>query len=446
MSIAAKDLLVLLLIGLLAGCTHADPTPSASMTVTISSPTELPSETVSPQVSATLASIPFLTPTLQPTEKKKINHLVTPESPPGVVDSIIVDPDSSPYASSRMAAEGDHFDQGLFERPFNSQTMDQYFPDLDIVQASLRRKGQWIYASVDLQGFTKGKIPSGTYGIEVDINLDGRGDILILTQSPGLAWSTERVQIWRDANHDIGGGFPVYSEAGATGDGFEQLLFDSGTGYDVDAAWARISPDNLKEIQIAFKTSVIDNDRSFYWRAWAQRTVEPAWFDYNDHFTLKDAGSPLPSQSQAYPLGELSEVDNTCRWGVGVTPSADEPGICVSQLAVTPSPEAMVLSGLVWYDRNTNFAQDPGEPGLAGAIVTVTRGECANKGDVAATQNTPAGGVFRFTDLQPGHYCVAVSQPPPGDVSPVTGSGPTDLVLKPGRQTAVKFPFVVYLR
>lgn len=445
MPVLAKSTLALLVVFLLAGCSPAD-AKTETATALQFTPTVGLTETHTPRVSATIIPTITFTPTPRPTEKKKITHLITPESPPGAFDSVIVDPDSSPYASSKMAAEGDHFDEGLFERPFNRQSMDQYFPDLDIVRASLRRRGLWTYASIELQGLNNGMLPSGTYGIEIDINLDGRGDVLILAEQPGLSWSTDHVQIWRDADRDIGGNIAVYADEGGTGDGYEQLLFDSGTGYDVDAAWALISPDDLKSIQIAFKTSVIDNDKSYYWRAWSQQKMNPALFDYNDHFTLEQAGSPLPAQSQAYPLGDLAEVDNTCRWGMGVIPNAEDPGICISQLSLTPSPEEMVLSGLIWYDRNTNFSQDPGEPGLAGATVAVIRGECSNRGTVAATQKTIEGGSYRFSELQPGHYCVEVSQPPPGDVSPVNGSGPTDVILKPGRQSVVNFPFVVYLR
>lgn len=432
---------LLMVVLLLVGCANehltqtvtpmqVDPTPRVEWTVTVSATATLPEST--------------LTPAPQSTPTARIRHLVTPESLPGAIDSIIQDPDSSPYSTSKMVAEGDHFDQGLFERPFNSESMDTYFPDLDIVQATLRRRGQWTYASIELHGFERGKIPSATYGIELDINQDGRGDFLILVTAPGLVWSTDRVQIWRDANRDVGGSVPVYSEPSSAGDGYEELIFDSGTGYDVDAAWARIAPDDLKVIQLAFKNAVIDNDRTYYWRAWAQTAVEPAWFDYNDHFTLAQAGSPLREQSQAYPLAGLAQVDNTCRWGMGVTPSADEPGICTAQLEQAATPEQMVLSGLVWYDRNTNFYQDLGEPGLGGAIIMVSRGECTNKGAVVDTQETQSGGVYLFTGLQPGHYCVEVSTPPPGDVSPVTGSGPASVILQNGKKSVVNFPYVVY--
>lgn len=444
MGFRGKILWVVMVVWLVEGCSTTQPTQTTNTTTANPTPTQfLVTSTPTDEQAISTAT---LTPSPNPTKTQKIKHLVTPENPPGAIDSIIQDPDSSPYANSKMVAEGDYFDEGLFERPFNSQTMDTYFPDLDITQASLRHKGQWIFATITLHGLSKGNLHSGSYGIEIDLNQDGRGDFLIYVQSPGLIWSTNNVKVLRDANHDVGGKVPVYAETDFSGDGFEQVVFDSGVGYDVDAAWARIMPDDLKSIQIAFKTAVIDHDRTFYWRAWAQRSLQPGWFDYNDHFTLKDAGSPLPAQSQAYPLASLAEVDNTCRWGMGVIPPIDEPGICTSQLAGTPSPEPMILSGLVWYDRNTNHYQDPGEPGLAGATVTVSKGDCAEKSTVKGTMVTQADGLYQFTDLQPGYYCVEVSQPPPGNVSPVTGTGPTDILLKPGRKSTVNFPFVISIR
>jgi hypothetical protein len=51
------------------------------------------------------------------------------------------------------------------------------------------------------------------------------------------------------------------------------------------------------------------------------------WFDYNDHFSQAQAGSPLGGSAN-YPLKAFFEVDNTCRWVVGFTPTGNEPGIC----------------------------------------------------------------------------------------------------------------------
>ena len=43
------------------------------------------------------------------------------------------DIDSSPNAHRAMVSGGDVFVHGLYERPFNADPMDKYFPYLDIV-------------------------------------------------------------------------------------------------------------------------------------------------------------------------------------------------------------------------------------------------------------------------------------------------------------------------
>ena len=72
------------------------------------------------------------------------------------------------------------------------------------------------------------------------------------------------------------------------------------------------------------------------WGAWAQMGgLHPELFDYNDHFTLAQAGDPFPGNAN-YPIKALAELDNTCRWAVGFTPNGSEPGLC--QHAPTPTP------------------------------------------------------------------------------------------------------------
>jgi hypothetical protein len=80
---------------------------------------------------------------------------------------------------------------------------------------------------------------------------------------------------------------------------------------------------------VAFKQSVIGAADTFLFGGWSDEGVrEAGWFDYNDHFTLAEAGSPL-SNSPHYPLAALFSVDNTCRWGYGFEPTTAYPGLCL---------------------------------------------------------------------------------------------------------------------
>lgn len=52
------------------------------------------------------------------------------------------------------------------------------------------------------------------------------------------------VQLYQETNKDIGATTAHSDENVAAGDGFETLIFDTGLGEDIDAAWVRISPDS----------------------------------------------------------------------------------------------------------------------------------------------------------------------------------------------------------
>lgn len=270
-------------------------------------------------------------------------HLVNPDEPPNHYESHIIDRDSSSTAPQHAANGGENFDVNLYERPFNAITMDVYYPDLDIKSARLDRKGTWAYVEIELVNVNpiSGTL-DGNYGIELDLNVDGRGDWLILISKPQMAWSTEGVRVWQDTNHDVGNDFPIHSDSPQQGNGYDLLYFDQGHNPDPDIAWARISPQNPKIIQIAFKPSLIANDNYFMWGAWADQGIfNPAFYDYNDHFTHDEAGSPLPGLKRYYPLKALFEVDNTCREAVGFTLIGDEPGSCPVYAPPTAAPTPM---------------------------------------------------------------------------------------------------------
>ena len=272
-----------------------------------------------------------------------IVHLTTPGEPPSLYESWITDRDSSSTAPQRAANGGENFDQNLYERPFNAITMDIYYPDLDIKYARLDRGATWVYVEIEMVNVRQSGGMLGNYGAEFDLDVDGRGDWLILASQPQATWSTVGVRVWQDTNNDVGNDFPVSSDPPQKGNGYDLLFFDQGNNPDPDIAWARVSPHNPNFIQIAFKHSLIANDNAFMWGAWTDQGVfNPAFYDYNDHFTHAEAGSPLPGLSKYYPLKALFEVDNTCRMSVGFTLTGNEAGSCpvyVPPTAVPPTHE-----------------------------------------------------------------------------------------------------------
>ena len=280
-------------------------------------------------------------PTATPTQT--IIHQITPGEPPGHYESWVIDRDSSSTAPQRAANGGENFAANLYERPFNANTMDIYYPDLDIKLAKLDRSGTWVYVEIEMVNVNQNGGMNGNYGVELDLDLDGRGDWLILASQPKATWSTEGVRVWTDSNNDIGNDYPVYSDPPQRGNGYDQLFFDQGNNPDPDIAWARVSPQNPAIIQLAFKFSLIANDNSFMWGAWTDQGVfNPAFYDYNDHFTHDEAGSPLPGLQKYYPLKALFEVDNTCRESIGFVLAGDEPGACPVAPTATPIPPTAV--------------------------------------------------------------------------------------------------------
>lgn len=377
--------------------------------------------------------------TAQPTAAAPIEHQDIPTGPSGT-DSFVLDRSSQPYASESRTI-GDNFDRLRLERPFNAESMD-YQPWLDLTRADLSGDPPWLYLTLQLEG-TPPDDDSSYYGLEIDLDMDGRGDWLAWGPVPSdTEWSVQGVQIWHDANHDVGGAQPLQAEApGTGGDGYEQSAFDSGQGDDPDAAWVRRDPNDDQRVQLAIKHSMIGSDGEFLWNAWADGGLQdPSRFDYNDHMTIEQAGSPVQAVSY-YPLKDLAQVDNTCRWAFGFEPTQPLPGLCPLPTTPTPVPPTptwtptspppkptYTVSGVVFRDDNGNGRRDS-EPGVTGAHLELHPISCG-----APASNTvssgPTGG-FSFSGLSAGTYCVKMSSWPAG-YSPTT-STTTTVVVGPNK-------------
>lgn len=70
--------------------------------------------------------------------------------------------------------------------------------------------------------------------------------------------------------------------------------------------------------------------------------------------------------------------------------------------------KAAVISGYVYEDNNNNGLRQSGEAAIAGVVVTLLD---ANGNSTGRTTVTDADGYYEFTDLTPGTYRVAESQP-----------------------------------
>jgi hypothetical protein len=289
-----------------------------------------------------------------------------------------------------------------------------YLSDIDIIRGEMRVESPWIYITVFVSDPRAEGIGQTKYGVELDLDRDGRGDFLVWgTSPPSSTWTTDGVEAWKDSNNDVGGPTPMISNATAAsgwllGDGYDQKLFDGGQGADPDLAWIR-QLDGGKTIQLAFKQSMLGGITSFLWSVLADGGVRnPAWFDYNDHFMQSEAGSPLPIQTTLYPVKQVFALDTTCRDAYAFVPTGTEAGLCKYN---------GTIAGMVWRDGNcsnppatrNNGVMDSGEPPVAGRAIQLGQGACPSSG--YASDTTDGGGRYSFDTIPAGTYCVSTAGP-----------------------------------
>lgn len=259
-----------------------------------------------------------------------IQHLVQPSSGVTAIANAHDNEESETGATERSVRGGDEFRINRFERPFTANDME-YLPQIDIVGMSMTKDDTWYYVQIKLAGTdaTTGEM-SGIYGVEFDLNVDGKTEILLTAKGPfGPEWTTDGVTAYVDNNGDIGG-ISSKPDDIYTGNGYETIIFDSGNGDDPDAAWARANAAN-GIVEIAFKQETLREFPKWMWNPIASAyPIDPTKFYYNDTFTLERAGSPAKGDN--YPLKELAGFDNTCRVPANFEATGTEPMGCQVQV------------------------------------------------------------------------------------------------------------------
>jgi hypothetical protein len=259
-----------------------------------------------------------------------------PGEPPNSVASWLTDTKTPVNPKNAYAVDGDNYANNQFERPFDKELA--YRPDLDIHSATLTLDSQWFYVTIQLDGIQPDKNALiACYGVELDVNLDGRGEFVVWAQPPFTAsWSREDLTVYGTSTNMVGGTHPLLSDAPWKGETYDKIIFDGKASPDVNAAWVRVSPKDSKSLQIAFSPDIIQKPTRFLWNAWADDGIkDPTRFDYNDVFTKKEAGSPYKWDPD-YPPKTVWAVDNTCRAPYGFKPTGNLPGQC--ELQATPGP------------------------------------------------------------------------------------------------------------
>jgi len=275
---------------------------------------------------------PTEAPTIEPVAIEptaaQIVHTTIPSEPTQTIGNAS-DNDEITSFENRDVKFGDDFIHNRFERPFTTE-MGSYLPEIDIVNFSIGEDDNFFYVTLNLAGLANaGQPPSGHYAIELDGNIDGRGELLIIANpSFGSEWSTDGVQIFGDNNGDVGGDNPKKSDNNYTGDGYDKLLFDSGVGANPDLGWVRFVNGDTPAIQIAFNKVIFPSVPAFMWSVWASDSpFDTTKFNLHDTTTEETAGSPDKQNSQ-YPIKSVAGIDNSCRVPVGFKATGLEPLGC----------------------------------------------------------------------------------------------------------------------
>ncbi len=279
-------------------------------------------------------STPTATPesSATPEPTKEVVHKDLPGSPIGKIFQTVHDQVDEKTASDKQAFGGDDFNNGKYERPFDQEM--NYLPLADLVNIQLSREDPlWVYVlfKVD-KPFSISPDAETHFIVELDTNLDSRGDILIVTGKPvSTEWSTESVLVMTNPDLNVGGVKVIKPDTKLSeGRGYYEEIFNNGQGEDADLAWSRLSKTDPAVAEIAFKNTMTNGEKgNFIWLPWTDvGMLDWSMFEFNDHFTFEQAGYPLKEDKKNYPLKEVWGVDNTCRLPSGFTPTGTMPGLC----------------------------------------------------------------------------------------------------------------------
>lgn len=215
-----------------------------------------------------------------------------------------------------------------YERPFSAYEME-YQPHLDIIEARIRPSGDWTVFEIQAVAPPVGE--RAYISLEIDTDLDKRPDLLILTRAlEDTTWNDLMITILVDLNKDAGGNRPRLAEP------FEENWngFEDSYDTDVSQVYIRRSPDSDSTYQIAVFNEILEGDQ-FIWRFWLEGEIfHPGWVEYNDRYSLADAGSPY-LYSPNYPLKALASLDNTCLHFFGGETNQPQPGFCGTIVELT---------------------------------------------------------------------------------------------------------------
>lgn len=323
-----------------------------------------------------------------------------------------------------------------------------YHPDIDIQKSEISSDPNFFYFSIYLEGTNlEGNNLPGTYGAEIDSDLDGRGDYLFLCSEPDQAgWAVEKASAYKDSNNDVGGYAPSSAESSSSGNGYDQVIFSLENLSDPDGLWCRQRTGGDIIVDIAVKRSLAGSPGRFLWGTWAFGSMpDVGLFEHNDHLSEAEAGSPYPASSK-YPLKTLNLTDSTCRETFMFDPTTDIPGMCTRpkptattppQPTTPPNITPGTISGRIFWDYNNNGVRDPVDIDYdAPRVFTLWNGPC---GIGSTAFGSVTGSSFSFT-VPPGTYCLGINS-----TEYISTPMPIQFNVSPGQNIFQNIGFYYYL-
>jgi len=134
-------------------------------------------------------------------------------------------------------------------------------------------------------------------------------------------------------------------------------------------------------------------------------------------FTAQTSGSDSTEDSNPDRFSGLTPVFTIATSTSGETVADTDPATGARWVNPTIDAgvyETVAVGNLVWNDLDGDGIQDPGEPGVAGVVVTLYQADGSPALDSAgqpATATTDANGYYLIDDLVPGTYVIGISVP-----------------------------------
>lgn len=149
------------------------------------------------------------------------------------------------------------------------------------------------------------------------------------------------------------------------------------------------------------------------WRGTSTNTYQPEWGTLVLDSAVYDF--PLPSTQTPTPTSTATPTHTSTPTATPThmptptptaTPTYTPTATHTPTATPTPTPTTGDIAGTAWLDANGDGVRDPGEPGLVGVIIHLSRA-----GLQVGQTTTSSDGTYRFANLLPASYTVREAQP-----------------------------------